>query len=111
MVQREFVFVFACQPVQVLLCLCVCVENNTPPPHNQSVCLPLSTDSFLTCEVWKEKVSQHGSVFVLVCTLLNKCEAVALSVWTLEKTNAHLLLSVDREGHRAVPLLSLLRPL
>lgn len=99
----------------VTMFVCVCVENNTlPPPPPQAISLfafvHWQFPRFLTCEVWKVKVPQHGSVFVLVCTLLNKCEAVALSVWTLEKTNAHLLLSADREGHRAVSLLSLLRP-
>lgn len=96
------------------VCVCLCREQHSAPPPPQAISLfafvHWQFPRFLTCEVWKVKVPQHGSVFVLVCTLLNKCEAVALSVWTLEKTNAHLLLSADREGHRAVSLLSLLRP-
>lgn len=39
----------------------------------------------------------------MVCVLSSKCETVALSVGTLEKTNVHLLLGADR-GHKAVPL-------
>lgn len=45
----EGMCVCVCVPAcaSVTMFVCVCREQHSPPPHNQSVCLPLSTDSFL----------------------------------------------------------------